>query len=266
MTGLSLSAATLASALVVLPNGSRNRLVSAGLAHRRKALIRNALSIEAGAVAAVVVVTVLTAVPVGLAALTVGFTVLMRHRNHKRQRQFVEQSRALETALEILVGELRAGAHPVAAFRVAATESEGTVATSFRAVAARALLGADVAEGLRGVGTSAARPAQWERLAICWELAQSHGLAIATLMRAAQLDIVERTRFGARVNAGMAGARATAAILAGLPLMGVGLGELIGAQPIRFLLGTGGWLLLAGVVLACGGLLWSDRIVARATP
>jgi tight adherence protein B len=27
--------------------------------------------------------------------------------------------------------------------------------------------------------------------------------------------------------------------------------------------GAGGWLLVVGVTLACGGLLWSDRITAQ---
>ena len=57
---------------------------------------------------------------------------------------------------------------------------------------------------------------------MCWQLAQTHGLAIATLMQTAQRDIVERERFSARVDAGMAGARTTAAVLAGLPALGVG--------------------------------------------
>ena len=34
-------------------------------------------------------------------------------------------------------------------------------------------------------------PAHWRRLAVCWELAQDHGLSIATLM-AARRDIVAR--------------------------------------------------------------------------
>jgi tight adherence protein B len=63
----------------------------------------------------------------------------------------------------------------------------------------------------------------------------------------------------------MTGARTTAAVLAGLPLLGVGLGQLIGADPVTFLLsgGVGGWLLVIGVALACGGLLWSDHITAQ---
>jgi tight adherence protein B len=221
---------------------------------------------EACAVAFMVMIAAAVSIPVAFAALTVGSTLLMRRRRHRAQLRLAEECRALESALDVLVGELRAGAHPVAAFGVAAMEADGTVGASFRAVAARAILGADVGAGLRSAGASSARPAQWERLAVCWELAQSHGLAIATLMRAAQSDIVERVRFSARVNAGMAGARATAAMLAGLPVVGIALGELIGAQPIRFLVGTGGWLLLVGVVLACVGLLWSDRIIRRATP
>jgi tight adherence protein B len=49
-----------------------------------------------------------------------------------------------------------------------------------------------------------------------------------------------------------------------LPLLGIGLGEVIGAKPVSFLLSSvvGGWLLVIGVTLGCGGLLWSDRITA----
>jgi tight adherence protein B len=40
---------------------------------------------------------------------------------------------------------------------------------------------------------------------------------------------------------------------------------LIGAEPVSFLVsgGMGGWLLVIGVALACGGLLWSDHITAQ---
>ncbi len=165
----------------------------------------------------------------------------------------------------MLVGELCVGSHPVRAFLVAAEESVGAVALSLRAVAARARLGADVTAGLRAAARSSSLPAQFDRLAVCWQLASDHGLAIATLMRAAQRDIAERQRFSARVSSSMAGARATATILAGLPVLGVLLGQLIGARPLSFLLSGhgGGWLLVVGSILVCGGLLWSDRITDR---
>jgi tight adherence protein B len=127
-------------------------------------------------------------------------------------------------------------------------------------------MGADVAAGLRGVGQTSVLQAHWDRLAGCWQLGADHGLAMSALMQAAQRDIAERQRFSGQVQSAMAGARATAAILAGLPLFSVLMGQLIGARPMAFLLGgqLGGWLLVIGLTLVCGGLLWSDRITDRA--
>lgn len=203
-------------------------------------------------------------VPVLLAAGAVLGTAALRRRRRTAQLRCHRESVALQAALEVLVGELRVGAHPVDAFSTAAQEVSGPVAEGMRAVAARARLGADVASGLEDAAGQSHLPMHWERLAVCWRLAQAHGLAIATLMRTAQHDIVERERFAVQVGAAMAGARATAAVLAGLPVVGIGLGQLIGADPVAFLLapGIGGWLLVVGVLLACTGLLWSDRITA----
>lgn len=213
--------------------------------------------------AAALVLPVTTVLSIAVVATTGG----LRHRRHRRVRRAAVEGHALQTALEVLVGELRAGSHPVRAFRVAADDTGGAVAVSLRSVAARARLGADVAAGLAAAARSSALPGQWERLALCWRLATDNGLGIATLMRAAQRDLAERQRFSARVSSSMAGARATAAILAALPVLGVLLGQLIGARPLRFLLSghAGGWLLLIGSALACVGLLWSDRIADRVT-
>jgi tight adherence protein B len=257
------SAAVLALvlALLVFPAGSRGRLEALGVltpARRRLPLLPCAC-VVAGALAVVL--------PVGVVAASsiVGVTLWTRRRRHFRARRRAAESAALQGALDVLVSELRVGAHPVAAFSAAAMEVDGPVADSLRAVAARARLGADVAAGLHSVTGSSSMPAHWGRLAVCWQLAQDHGLSIANLMQAAQRDIVERERFSAKVDAGMTGARTTAMVLAGLPLLGVGLGELIGAEPVSFLLSTrvGDWLLVIGVTLACGGLLWSDRITGR---
>jgi len=201
-----------------------------------------------------------------LAVAVFATTAALRHRRRRRSRLGVAESRELETAMDVLVGELRVGAHPVQAFTFAAEETTGSVASSCRAVAARARLGADVTAGLRSVAETSALPAQWDRLAVCWQLAAQHGLAMSTLMRAAQRDIAERQRFSGQVTSAMAGARATAAILACLPVLSVALGQLIGADPLAFLMAghVGGWLLVVGVTLVCSGLLWSDRITDRA--
>jgi tight adherence protein B len=250
----------LALALLMVPAGCRHRLRPLGLlvpARRRFPVLPCAAAV--GALAIVLPVSVVAACSI------VGVTLWIRRRRRAGLRRRAAESEALQGALDVLVGELRVGAHPVAAFGIAASEVDGAVAASFRAVAARAGLGADVVAGLRSVARSSSLSTHWERLAVCWQLAQDHGLAIAILMQAAQRDIVERSRFTAKVAAGMTGARTTAAVLAGLPVLGVGLGQLIGAHPVTFLLsgGMGGWLLVIGVALACCGLLWSDRITAQ---
>jgi tight adherence protein B len=255
------AALALATALVVLPAGSHRRLEALGLltpTRRRVSVLP-----FAGALAAVAAV----ALPLGAvtAGAIVGVTVWIRRRRRDGVNRRAAESAALLGALGVLVGELRVGVHPVAAFGVAADEVDGPVAESLRAVAARARLGADVGAGLHSAADASSMPAHWERLAVCWKLAQDHGLSIAALMDTAHRDIVERERFSARVVAGMTGARTTAAVLAGLPVLGVALGELIGAKPLSFLLsnGVGGLLLVVGVTLACGGLLWSDRITGQ---
>jgi len=258
MTGAALA---LALAVLVAPAGPR---------WRARALLASAprrLRVPAPAWAATVCAA-LSMVLAPTAVLALGLlaaTLLARHRIACRRRARTATAASLQGALDVLVGELRVGAHPVAAISVAAQESDQRVAGSLAAVAARALLGADVAAGLRAEGRRSLSAGHWDRLAVCWHLAETHGLAIATLMQAAQRDIAERERFCGRVEAGMAGARATATILAGLPVLGVLLGHAIGAQPLGFLLsgGAGGWLLVVGTTFVCCGLLWSDRITSR---
>jgi tight adherence protein B len=63
----------------------------------------------------------------------------------------------------------------------------------------------------------------------------------------------------------MAGPKSSATALSLLPVLGIALGEAVGASPIRMLTGTGlgQMLLLAGVTLLCAGVVWSGRITSR---
>jgi len=258
MTGMPVAAVLLAAALLAASPPPRRRLVATLPRTRR----RLAVPVATGGA---VVGAVLLPPPAVLALVVAAVTIAVRVRRRRRERQRRREGQTLAAALEVLVGELGVGAHPVLAFASSAAESDGAVGGSLCAVAARARLGADVAAGLQAMAHSSAIPTHWYRLAVCWQLAAEHGLPMSTLMRAAQRDIVERRRFTAQVEASLAGARATAVILAVLPVLGVLLGELIGARPIGFLFGAGagGWLLVAGVLLICAGLVWSDRITDR---
>jgi len=261
MTQVVIAPLVLAVALLILPVSPRRRLVPRGRRARRG---QRAVRVAVAIAVAVPCLTVTTPF-VAMAAAVLGATLGWRRRGRLARRRAMTDGTCMVSALDALASELRVGAHPVHAFRNAATETGGAIGAAFGAVAARAGLGADVPAGLRAAGMRSTLRFEWDRLALCWQLAAEHGLSIAVLMRAVQTDIAERQRFSARVQAGMAGARATATILAGLPLVGVVLGELIGAAPVSFLTGStaGGWLLVAGVALVCCGLLWADRITDR---
>jgi tight adherence protein B len=258
---ISTASLLLASALLIHPSVTRRRLGIVRTAPQWRSRLR---ATTAGWAVLGALVAVSMPVPVSLSTAAVAGTVMFRRRRRTAQQAAMREGQALGRALELLTAELRAGAHPVRAFEAAATETGGRVGAGLRTVAARAGLGADVPAGLRAAAAQSSLAGQWERLAACWELAAQHGLPIGVLMRAAQLDIAERQRYCAQVDAGLAGARATAAILAALPAVGVGLGELLGASPMTFLSrGAGGGVLLAGVALLCAGVLWSGRITDR---
>jgi tight adherence protein B len=249
----------LACALLVAP--TRRRVVTRGLPELRYGRRWRAAGLVLAGMAAAIVLPVGVVVAVAI----VGGTATLRMRRARMRSRRADEATALQAALDVLAGELRAGAHPVVAFETAATEVPDDVSAALRAVAARARLGVDVGTGLRSAATGSTVPSYWDRLAVCWDMAHRHGLAIALLMRTAHRDLVERARFESRVSAGMAGPRATAGVLAVLPVVGIALGQLVGADPVSFLLsgGFGGWLLAVGATLSCGGLLWSDRITAR---
>src|SRR5271170_5830494 len=262
MTGPEVAALALSVALLVLPSSPRRRLACDGRG-RKPFPPWTAGWLAACALAVSIVLLPLTTV---FASMIFAGTMYMRYRRRRRSGRGIHESHELETAIDVLVGELRIGAHPASAFAVAAEETDGPVAGACRAVAARARLGADVTAGLRGVAKTSALPGHWDRLAVCWQLAADHGLAMSTLMHAAQCDIAERQRFSGQVRSGMAGARATAATLAILRGRWVLRGDPSGQRRGASLLGgrRGGVLLVVGLTLVCGGLLWSDHITDRA--
>jgi tight adherence protein B len=69
-----------------------------------------------------------------------------------------------------------------------------------------------------------------------------------------------------RVAAELAAPKATARLLAGLPVLGVGMGYLMGADPVGLLVSTpvGAALLVTGLAFETAGLLWVGRIARAA--
>ncbi|GAA1093062.1 type II secretion system F family protein [Tsukamurella spumae] len=167
---------------------------------------------------------------------------------------------AVLAGVDAMVAELSVGAHPAAACATAGRDAEDPhVRAVFAEMAGRAELGGDVAAGLRA---HAAESAAWARIAAAWETGTRHGIGMGELLASVREDLRSRERYLGRAHSALAGARATAQVLAALPVLGVLMGQLIDADPVGTLLGTGagGVLLVVGTCLTCAGLLWSRSI------
>jgi tight adherence protein B len=107
-----------------------------------------------------------------------------------------------------------------------------------------------------------------ERIAAAWSMAERFGVPLAELLAQAHRDIRWRVRFASTVRAQLAGPRATAVVLTALPALGLGLGQLVGADPVAVLRGgpLGQAMLVVGAGLAAAGAAWSDRILRSAVP
>jgi tight adherence protein B len=266
-TTAALSCLTVAALLVTGP-GSAARLRFATLWPVRRTR-RRPRPLAAGPVLAAALGGAALAGPGGGAAAALVVFGAVRRRHRERVRADATATAAeLADAVSRIADELRSGSHPAAALAgVVADGPRARTVLSGAAVAAR--LGDAVPAALRRA--AADRPAvaaEVERIATAWSLAERHGVPLADLLAQAHRDIRWRVRFGAAVRAQLAGPRATAHVLTALPLLGLGLGELIGADPIGVLRSglLGQVLLVVGVGLAAAGAAWSDHILRRAVP
>ncbi|MFF1564536.1 type II secretion system F family protein [Streptomyces sp. NPDC058293] len=192
-----------------------------------------------------------------------------RDREARRVRE--RRADAVISLCGVLAGEVRAGRQPGEALVVAVREEGETRAgvggsgAGDGAVVAAARFGGDVPGALR----EAAREPGAEGLlglAACWRVAVDRGAGLAAgLERLAGALRAERDQ-RADLRAQLAGSRSTAVMLAGLPVLGLLLGSVLGARPLRVLLHTGAGFgcLLVGGVLEGAGLWWALRIVRGA--
>jgi tight adherence protein B len=163
--------------------------------------------------------------------------------------------------IEVLGGfrdELRSGGGLREAFEKAA--GDGGHPAIARALAT-SRLGGDVPAALRDGGTD--QPVVLS-LAALWEVSENSGAALADALDRLVHGAEQAERVRREVGAQLAGPRATVRVLALLPLVGLGMGLLMGADPLGFLLTTPwGWgcLVVAGV-LEVAGVVWMRRLVS----
>jgi len=236
---------------------SRARRPSVGGIHLARSAGRR-LGIIGGVVAVGILVSTSTGPSVVVTALAVGFVAMVvvgqRARASKRRAAAARRATVIE-ACDVLAAELAAGRPPSAAL-----EGAATVCPDLQVASAAAKLGGDVpalldliaespgAEGLRG-------------LAAAWRVADESGAAFALITERLAESLRAEESIRRQITTGLAGTRATARLLAVLPIFGTALGYAIGADPLTFLTTTPpGWLCLAlGLTLTTLGLHWTDH-------
>ncbi len=203
---------------------------------------------------------------VAIAVLVGGITSRGLWRARHQVRGQLSAVEAMADAVHGLVAELRAGAHPVAAAESAARDAGAPADAVLLAIAATARLGGDLTSVLDRFATNTPAVLPVLRpLVHAWSLAQRHGLPLADVLDAVRRDVAGRVRFAHKIKARMAGPRASGTVLAVLPLVGVLLGEAMGAHPAQVLLtaAPGQALLAVGTTLICLGLYWIHRLTSR---
>lgn len=242
-----------AAVLVLLPGQWR--------VPRSRALPRGALPVGAAAVGAAVGGPALGVV--GAAA-----ALAVRHAGQERRtrRDRDEERAAAGEALAVLAGELRAGRPAHAALAAAAEVARGPFGSALSAAAAGGALGADAAPHLLREAGRSAVPDVLRGLAACWRVCATTGGGLAPSVGRLEDAVRAQRAQELAVAAELAGPRATAALLAGLPVAGLAMAAALGADPLHVLLRTalGGACLVAGTGLDLLGLWWTARIVEAA--
>ena len=127
---MSVAALTLALAVLVAPGSARPRVRALLPRSARAARTVPLIPVVGGSCAALLAVLPVSVVA---ALAVVAATLLARRRSALRRGRRSEEGAGLHDALDVLVGELRVGAHPAAAVATAAAESRGPASRSLAA-------------------------------------------------------------------------------------------------------------------------------------
>jgi len=198
--------------------------------------------------------TVPAALLVVAAIGAVGVRALLDVRR-RRAAAAATADRVLECC-ELLAAELVAGQSPLVALRRAAEEWP-----ALTPAAEAGELGSDPAVALAELGRSPGA-GDLRLVAAAWTVAHRAGSGLADALDRVAAAIRDRRATARVVESELASARATARLVAALPLVMLVLGGGHGSGAWSFLLGhpVGLACLVAGIVLGLVGLWWIERI------
>ena len=178
---------------------------------------------------------------------------LKTHRKSVPHRQ--REAQSVIDSLAALDMELQSGQSPQSALVRAAV-----VPPVWPAALSAVGMQGDVAQALL---IDANRHPELRQLAACWMVAADSGSGMSAAVHRLIHSLRENEELRNTLAAELAGPRATAKVLSGLPVIGLLMGIAMGADPIGWLLGNplGIACLICGLMLSTLGLLWSRRLV-----
>jgi len=196
----------------------------------------------------------------GLALVVVGGTVAGLTRQRRRRGSALQGRVEVARACAAVAAQLRVGQVPSEALIVAAADS---------AVLREARDAQDLGGDVTRVWWSQARAPGYAGLidlARAWQVCSRSGASMSVALEHVADGLAADQSLRALVAGELSAPRATGKVMAVLPGCGVGLGYLLGGDPVDWLLaGPLGWgCLLGGVVLACLGVLWIEALAERA--
>ena len=115
-------------------------------------------------------------------------------------------------------------------------------------------------------GLTAEQRRMWLDIAACFDVCEASGAPVAAVLERLATTLEADHDAAALRETALAGPRATVKLLTWLPVLGLGLGMLMGVDPVSALLGSSlGWLVLAaGIGFAVAGRAWSGSMIANA--
>ncbi|GGO13596.1 hypothetical protein GCM10010116_27440 [Microbispora rosea subsp. aerata] len=164
-----------------------------------------------------------------------------------------------------LAAELAAGRPPGDALARAVASISSPDPAVLAPVVAAARDGGDVAAAL--MNAAPARGGEGlVRLAACWRVSVAVGGGLTALVERVCASLRDAQAHREEVAAQLSGPRATARMLAGLPVLGLLMAAGLGMDPLAFLLGgpAGFACLVIGLALDAAGVWWTHRLVTRA--
>lgn len=208
----------------------------------------------AAAAVAAVLSTPLVAFLAAIAGFAAGRSWVAAQRDRARDGRLL----AVTEGLGALAADLRSGRSVAAATSTAVAACADEESGRALARAIRAPVAGPAGQGDLGQA--------FDRISAAVLLSSRTGCSLAAVVAAVEDDLRARHRQRLELRTATAAPRASALLLAGLPVLGLAMGSGVGADPWAVLTttGTGQVLLVAGVALELAGVAWSRRLLDRA--